>query len=342
MSFHLGESMKYNKLGNSGLLVSEIALGTMIFGEKTIRGTDQKTAIKIIHQFLDQGGNHIDTANVYVAGRSEEIVGKALQGKRDQAVLATKVRFKMGSGPNDQGLSRGHIIKSVEDSLRRLDVSYIDLLYMHCWDPLTPIEESLRAFDDLVSAGKVRYIGVSNFKAWQLMKSLSISQSNGWLQFTAAQYQYSLVERAIEAEISEICQNEGLGIVPWGPLGGGFLTGKYTRGDKPKKGRLSMMPEETEESWERRSQGKNWKIIDKMAAISEEQNLSFAQIALSWVLKQPQVCSVIIGARTLEQLEDNLRTSNLEIPEAELKELTEISQPVLGYPYRFIDLYGQR
>ena len=185
--------MKYNKMGNSGLLVSEIALGTMIFGENTTRGADQKTASKIIHRFLDQGGNHIDTANVYVKGRSEEIVGRAIKGKRDQVVLASKVRFAMGPGPNDQGLSRSHIIKSVEDSLRRLNVDFLDILYMHCWDPLTPLDESLRAFDDLVSAGKTRYIGVSNFKAWQLMKAISSSHANNWLQFTAAQYQYSLV-----------------------------------------------------------------------------------------------------------------------------------------------------
>jgi len=334
--------MKYNKMGNSGLLVSEIALGTMIFGEENIRGTDQKTATKIIHQYLDQGGNHIDTANVYVEGRSEEIVGQALQGKRDQVVLATKVRFAMGSGPNDQGLSRAHILKSVEDSLRRLKVDYLDLLYMHCWDSLTPIEESLRAFDDLVTAGKTRYIGVSNFKAWQLMKSLSTCQTNSWLQFTAAQYQYSLVERGIEEEISEVCLNEGLGIIPWGPLGGGFLTGKYSRGNKPDQGRLSMMPDETEESWKRRSLDRNWLILDKMASISEKSNVSHSQIALAWLLRQPAVCSVIIGSRTLEQLDENLNTLSVEIPNSELDELSELSKPVQGYPYRFIELYGTR
>lgn len=334
--------MEYNRMGNSGLLLSEIALGTMIFGEESSRGTDQKSATNIIHHYLDQGGNHIDTANVYVKGRSEEIVGQALKGKRDQVILASKVRFAMGSGPNEQGLSRSHILKSVDDSLRRLNVDYLDLLYMHCWDPITPIEESLRAFDDLVTAGKIRYIGVSNFKAWQLMKSLTLSQANNWLQFTAAQYQYSLVERNIESEISEICINEGIGIVPWGPLGGGFLTGKYTRGDKPDQGRLSMMPEDTEESWERRSLEKNWLILDKMASISEEYDVSYSQIALVWLLKQPGVCSVIIGARTKDQLTENLETSNIEIPMSEINELTDLSEPVEGYPYRFIKLYGAR
>lgn len=334
--------MKYNQMGQSGLLVSEIALGTMIYGEKTSRGADQKTAISIIHKFLELGGNHIDTANVYAEGRSEEIVGLALKGKRDQAVLATKVRFAIGPGPNDQGLSRSHILKSMDDSLRRLNCDHVDLLYMHCWDPLTPIEESLRAFDDLVTAGKTRYIGVSNFKAWQLMKSLGISHTNNWLQFTAAQYQYNLVERGIEAEFNEICQNEGLGIVPWGPLGGGFLTGKYSRGDKPGQGRLAMMPEETEESWERRSLEKNWGILEKMDQISSEYQISHSQIALSWLLNQPAVCSVIVGARTLDQLEDNMKASQDLLPAEKLDELTSISTPLLGYPYRFIEAYGQR
>src|SRR3990172_11870706 len=190
--------MEYKRLGLSGLLVSELCLGTMIFGEDSSRSTPPDEAEQIIASYLEAGGNHIDTANVYASGRAEEIVGRALRGKRGQAVLATKVRFAMGSGPNDQGLSRYHIFRSVEDSLRRLKTDSIDLLYMHCWDPLTPLEESLRAFDDLVSSGKVSYIGVSNFKAWQLMKALAISDAHGWARFIAAQYQYSLVVRDIE------------------------------------------------------------------------------------------------------------------------------------------------
>ena len=225
--------MKYYPLGRSGLLVSGIGLGTMIFGEHSARSADEPAALRLIHHFLDAGGNHIDTANVYAKGRSEEIVGKAIRDRRQQVVLATKVRFAMGAGPNDAGLSRYHILRSVDDSLRRLQTDVIDLLYMHCWDPLTPLEESLRAFDDLVTAGKVRYIGVSNFKAWQLMKALSISDRCRWARFVAAQYQYSLVERNIESEFSELCLTEGIGITPWGPLGGGFLTGKYRPDQRP-------------------------------------------------------------------------------------------------------------
>lgn len=334
--------MKYNQMGNSGLLVSEIALGTMIFGEDNERGTDKKTAINLIHRYLDQGGNHIDTANVYAKGQSEEIVGEALKNKKSQAVLATKVRFAMGEGPNDQGLSRLHILNSVEDSLRRLQVETIDLLYMHCWDPLTPIEESLRAFDDLVTSGKIRYIGVSNFKAWQLMKGLGISNAQGWIRYTAAQYQYSLVERGIEFEISDLCLNEGLGMMSWGPLGGGFLSGKYQRGDKPQFGRLAMMPEITEESWERRAQERNWQILAVMDDIAVNYKLSHPQIALAWLLEQPGVVSVIIGARTIQQLDENIHTAQISLPEEELERLTEISAPPKGYPYRFMEVYGQR
>ena len=214
--------MKYRKLGNSGLLVSEIALGTMVFGEESQRSTPRNDAIRIIHAFLDEGGNHIDTANVYGRGRSEEIVGQAIHDRRDQVILATKIRFSLGDGPNDQGLSRIHIQKGVEACLKRLNTDVIDLLYMHCWDPFAPLEESLKTFDDLVSSGKVRYIGVSNFKAWQLMKALSLSEQNGWDRFVAAQYQYSLVTRDIEDEFMDLFLSEGVGLVPGAPWVGDF------------------------------------------------------------------------------------------------------------------------
>jgi len=314
----------------------------MVFGEEGSRGTDENTAHRMIHHFLDVGGNHIDTANVYAGGQSEEIVGRAIQNRRDEIILATKVRFPMGEGPNDQGLSRHHIINSVGDSLRRLQTDTIDLLYMHCWDPITPIEESLRAFDDLVTVGKVRYIGVSNFKAWQLMKALDISGANKWARFVAAQYQYSLVVRDIEHEFTDLCLSEGVGITPWGPLGGGFLTGKYHRGDRPQHGRLAMMPEETEESWQRRAIERNWQIQDVMDDIAANYDLSHSQIALAWLLAQPAVSSVIIGIRTPEQLEDNLKTIEAKLPADEIERLNEVSAPEEGYPYRFMRLYGSR
>jgi len=334
--------MKTHPMGNTGLLLSELALGTMIFGEEGQRGTSKKDAVDLIHRYLDRGGNHIDTANVYAGGRSEEIVGEALRGKRSQVVLATKVRFAVGDGPNDQGLSRYHILRSVEDSLRRLNTETIDLLYMHAWDPLTPLEESLRAFDHLVRAGKVRYIGVSNFKAWQLMKSLCISDGHDWVRFQAAQYQYSLVEREIEAEIGDLCQVEELSLIPWGPLGGGFLSGKYQRGDRPESGRLAVMPEKAEEAWQRRALEGNWRILDVMDDIKSSYNYSHPQIALRWLLEQPGVDSVILGVRTAEQLEDNLGAAEIHLPEEEISRLNEISAPQPGYPHRFLEAYARR
>lgn len=335
--------MKYRSLGRSGLRVSELCLGTMVFGEQNDRGTPPQTSANIIDHFLDAGGNHIDTANVYAGGRSEEIVGSALRKKRANVVLATKVRFAMGAGPNDQGLSRVHIMQAVEASLRRLGTDYIDLLYMHCWDPLTPIEESLRAYNDLVSTGKVRYIGVSNFKAWQLMKALAVSDANGWARFVAAQYQYSLVVRDIEREFIDLCQSEGVGITPWGPLGGGFLSGKYQPDQRPKAGRLSKMPDETEEAWHRRATSHNWAIIEAVESIAADHaGATYAQIALAWLLNQPQVDSVILGVRTMEQLEDNLGAAELELSEAELHKLSEASALAESYPYRFIETYGAR
>ena len=331
--------MRYRRLGNCGLLVSELALGTMIFGESSPRSTPPDQAERIIHRFIDAGGNHIDTANVYAAGRSEEIVGRAIQGKRAGLVLASKIRFPTGDGPNDVGLSRYHIIRGVEGSLRRLQVETIDLLYMHCWDNLTPLEESLRAFDDLVSAGKIRYIGVSNFKAWQLMKALGLSDQHGWARFVAAQYQYSLVVRDLEREFLDLCQSEGVGLVPWGPLGGGFLSGKYQRDNPPtapEQGRLATEPDEHEESWIRRSTEQNWRLLDVMNDIVQDYSFTHSQIALAWLLTRPGVSSIIAGVRTLRQLEDNLGALEVELPQDEINRLDEVSAVEEGYPYRFI------
>jgi aryl-alcohol dehydrogenase-like predicted oxidoreductase len=338
--------MRYRPLGQSGLMVSELCLGTMVFGEESSRGTSAYDAERIIARFIDAGGNHIDTANVYADGGSEQIVGEALKGKRKDVVLATKVRFAMGEGPNDEGLSRLHIIKSVEDSLRRLDTDYIDLLYMHCWDPITPLEESLRTFDYLVRAGKVRYIGVSNFKAWQLMKALSLSDTHGWARFVAAQYQYSLVVRDIELEFTDLCLSEGVGITPWGPLGGGFLSGKYKKDERPEleeDGRLAMMEDDSEEAWDKRSTKKNWQILEVMEEIKNiHEGATIAQIALAWLNAQPAVDSVIIGVRTMSQLEDNLKAVDLQLSEDELLRLTKVSAPDKGYPYRFLRKFGIR
>lgn len=337
--------MKFNRLGNTGLLVSDLCLGTMIFGEKSERSTPPDEAERMIHRFIEAGGNHIDTADVYADGRSEEIVGKAIKSQRDQIVLATKVRFPRGNGRNDVGLSRHHILEGVHASLRRLDTDYIDLYFIHCWDPLTPIAESLRAFDDLVSSGKVRYIGVSNFKAWQLMKALSVSDANGWARFVAGQYQYSLVNRDIEYEFTDLFESEGVGLTPWGPLGGGFLSGKYKRGQRPNNaddGRIGVSGDDVEEAWDRRNTERNWNVIDVLGDIAEARNASYSQIALAWVRHQSAIASVIIGVRTMEQLEDNLGAADIVLNRDELDRLDQTSQMPELYPYRFIESYGSR
>lgn len=334
--------MQYNRLGRSGLLTSDLTLGTMLFGDTTAKGTPEKDAQRIIDTYLDAGGNHIDTANVYVQGESERILGRALGSRRQQLILATKVNFPMGDGQNQQGLSRYHIMQEVEHCLERLQTDYIDLLYMHCWDEVTPIEESLRAFDDLVTQGKVRYIGVSNFKTWQLMKAVYTSDRHGWNRFVAAQYQYSLVKRDIEYDLAEACREEGLGLTPWGPLGGGFLSGKYKRGEKPTSGRIATHPDHTEEAWERRNTERNWAIIDEVGVIAEERGLSYPQVALAWLRHQPNVSSVIIGTRTLGQLEDNLGAASVALSEEELDRLDQASALPELYPYRMIEAYGRK
>lgn len=334
--------MKYRKLGKSGLLVSEIALGTMLFGEGQSRSTPEKEAITMVQRFIEKGGNHIDTANVYAGGRSEEIVGKAIKEHRDSLVIATKVRFPTGKGRNDMGLSRYNIMKAAEDSLRRLDTDVIDLYYMHCWDPLTPIEESLRAFDDLVRQGKVRYIGVSNFKAWQVMKALAVSDANGLERFVAGQYQHSLIERHIEYEYIDLFASEGIGGCPWGPLGGGFLSGKYKRGQRPQQGRIATQKESDEEAWERRDLERNWNVVDAVGEIADARGISYPQVALAWLRAQPTISSVIIGARTLDQFEGNMAAAELNLTADELAALDAASALPEIYPYRFIAEYGAR
>lgn len=340
--------MLYKQLGRSGLVVSDLCLGTMIFGEEGSRGTPPDEAERMIQRYLDAGGNYIDTADVYAGGRSEEIVGqtlKGLGGRRGQIILATKVRFETGGDPNGQGLSRHHIVEGVHASLRRLQTDYIDLYYMHCWDPLTPLEESLRAFDDLVRDGKVRYIGVSNFKAWQLMKALAISNSHGWVRFVVAQYQYSLVKRDIEYEFGDLCTSEGVSLTAWGPLGGGFLSGKYRSGLRPQsasEGRIATSPDNEEESWARRATQRNWDILDVVGQIANARGASYAQVALAWLRAQPLVASVILGARTFQQLEDNLGAAEITLTDDELSRLDSASALPELYPYRMIADYGQR
>lgn len=333
--------MKYNTIGNSGLITSNIALGTMIFGEKSGRSTSKNEASRIIDQYLEAGGNHLDTADVYASGISEEIVGASLAGRRKDVIIATKVRFSTRNNVNAQGLSRLHIIEGVEDSLKRLQTDFIDLLYIHCFDPLTPLDETIRALQDLIAAGKVRYIGASNFKAWQLMKAQGLTRDLKANRFIAGQYQYSLVKRDLEYEFFDLFESEGIGLLPWGPLGGGFLSGKYDR-QKPAGGRIATTPDDHEEAWVRRNTEQNWQVIDKLAEIAKRHQTTASQIAIAWILSKKTVSSVIVGVRTPEQLEDNLGANNLKLTSSDLADLDEASSLPELYPYRIIEEYGKR
>lgn len=325
--------MDYRNLGNTGLRVSELCLGCMTFA----RESDEETSQRLIERFVDAGGNFIDTADHYSNGRSEEIVGEVLKGRRQDFIIATKVRFQMGSGPNDLGLSRKHIIDGCEASLRRLQTDYIDLYQAHCWDPYTPLEETLTAFDDLVHSGKVRYIGVSNFTGWQLMKALWLSDRNGWERFVCLQPRYNLVDRHVERELIPICCEEGLGVIPWSPLAGGFLSGKYRR-DKamPESARITHAEPHWPEAMERQGTERNWRVLDIVDQIAEGRGKSYAQVALAWLKAQPGVTAPILGARTVEQLEDNLGCLGWELSSEELRLLDQVGALEAVYPYQFI------
>lgn len=333
--------MKYKQIGKSGLITSNLTLGTMIFGEQSNRSTSEKDALKIIDQYIGEGGNHLDTADVYAGGRSEEIVGTSLKNRRTEIIVSTKVRFKTLNNINGEGLSRLHIMEGVHSSLKRLQTDYIDLLYVHCFDPITPLEETIRSLEDLVRSGKVRYIGISNFKAWQLMKAQGLTQQLNTNYFVAAQYQYSLVKRDMEYEFFDLLESEGLGLLPWGPLGGGFLTGKYSK-ELPTSGRISTTSEETEESWERRNTEKNWTIVDKIHELSAKYKASPSQISIAWILSKNVVSSVILGVRTMEQLKDNMAANNLVLSTEDLAVLDQLSALPELYPYRMIEAYGTR
>jgi aryl-alcohol dehydrogenase-like predicted oxidoreductase len=325
--------VEYRRLGKTGLMVSELCLGCMTFG----RELDEEGSKEIVERFLGAGGNFIDTADVYAEGVSEEITGRAIKGVREDVVLATKVRFPMGDGPNDVGLSRKHVVAGCEASLRRLGTDYIDLYQVHMWDAATPLEETLSALTDLVRQGKVRYIGVSNFTGWQLMKALCTSELKGFERFESLQPQYSLVERNIEREVLPVSREEGLGVIPWSPLGGGFLSGKYRRGERPPQdSRIAEATDDMEEAWARRSTERNWRTLDVIDEISEETGKSYAQISLNWLLRQEDVTAPIIGARRLDQLEDNLQATGWELSAEQVRRLSEASTIEDVYPYRMI------
>ncbi len=329
--------MEYRKLGRSGLVVSELCLGTMTFG----READREESLKMVDSFLGQGGNFIDTADVYNRGVAEEIVGEAIQNRRSEVVLATKVRMKVGPHPNDVGYSRRRIMEGVEASLRRLKTDYIDLYQLHVWDHITPIEETLRTLDDLVSSGKVRYIGCSNFLAWQMMKALGISDFRNFVRFISIQPQYSLVNREMDREVIPLCLEEEVGILPWAPLGGGFLTGKYEPGDTPSFGRFSM-GFTGEYDWENKALRKNFEILDKVKSIAAANQKTPAQVALNWLLEREGVTSPIFGASTMEQLEENMGSVGWRLSQEHWNELHETSKLPSEYPQRFLEKFRRQ
>jgi aryl-alcohol dehydrogenase-like predicted oxidoreductase len=326
--------MEYRQLGHSGLRVSQLTLGTMGFGGsgqfRDVGEIDLDGARRQIDMALDAGVNLIDTADIYSLGASEEIVGQALNGRRDRVLLATKARFAMGPGANDAGLSRHHLIQACEASLRRLQTDHIDLYQVHEWDGQTPLEETLSALDHLRQSGKVRYVGCSNFAGWHVMKALGIANRTALPAFVSQQVYLSLQERSAEYEIVPSAIDQGLGLLIWSPLAGGLLSGKYRRGAPPppgsrRAGEWSEPPVYDED--------KLYDTVDALVEIGEHRGVSAAQVALAWLLARPGITSVIVAARTDQQLADNLAAATLELTPDEHARLEAVSRPPLIYPF---------
>ena len=326
--------MEYRLLGHSGLKVSVLSLGTMTFGgqgkfAKTGQ-TDVEAAQSQIGLCLDAGINLFDTADVYSGGESEVILGKALGGKRNDVLIASKARFPMGDGPNDRGSSRHHILRACEASLKRLNTDYLDLYQLHQWDGQTPLEETLRALDDLVSSGKVRYVGVSNFSAWHVMKTLGVAQASHYIRPVSQQIHYTLQAREAEYELLPAAQDQGLGTLVWSPLAGGLLSGKYRRNQAAPEGTRHLA------DWGEppvRDENALYDVVDVLVDIAEARGVSAAQIALAWLIARPQVTSVIVGARNDTQLQDNLKAADITLTTEEIEKLNAVSQLPLLYPY---------
>ena len=332
--------MQYDTLGDTGLLVSELCFGTMTFGGEgyweAIGRQQQDEADALLEQSFEAGVNFIDTANVYSFGQSEQILGNSLQTldvDPDDIVVATKVRGEVGDGPNEQGLSRYHIFNSVEKSLDRLQLDTIDLLYVHGVDSVTSIREVMRGLNDVVDSGMVRYIGVCNWPAWQVMKAQGIARREGWHEFKAMQYYYSLSSRDVEDALIPLAQSEGLGFMPWSPLAGGFLSGKYTReneqaGGGARRDEFDFPPVDKEQAYD---------IVEVMQTIADDHDATVAEVALAWVRHQSGVTSTIIGAKNTEQLASNLRSAELELTDDDLTRLDEVSATPDRYPFWMVD-----
>lgn len=329
--------MRMNRLGSTGLVVSELCLGAMTFGDTggrfgAIAGLDLAASRELVRQALDGGINFIDTANVYSEGRSEEIVGQALKDlgvRRSDVIVATKAMGPMGQGPNDAGMSRYHLMTQIDASLERLGMDHVDLYQIHGWDPLTPIEETLRTLDDIVRSGRARYIGVSNWAAWQVMKALGISEREGLERFASLQAYYTIAGRDLEREIVPMLRSEGVGLMVWSPLAGGLLSGKYTRGNddrsqgEGRRAAFDFPPVALDRAYD---------VIDAMQAMAKDKGCTVAQVALAWLLYQPVVSTVIVGAKRADQLADNLGACAVELTAAEMETLDRLSALPREYP----------
>ncbi len=354
--------MKYKLLGSTGLRVSELCLGTMTFGgkgwAKMIGSLDQQTVDQVVKKSIDAGINFIDTANVYSEGLAEELTGQAIKNlglNRDDLVIATKVRGQMGQGPNDSGLTRKHILRQVEASLKRLATDYIDLYQIHSFDPLTPWQETLWVLDDLVKSGKVRYIGASNLAAWQLMKALDFANYTRVAAFVSLQAYYTIAGRDLEREVIPLLKDQQLGLLVWSPLAGGLLSGKYKREDVmgkaggqgssgqggPGQGSSGTAGRRTGFDFPPVDKGRAFDILDVLRPMAQSKGVSVAQLALAWLLRQPAVTSVIIGANKMEQLEDNLASINVVFSTEDLQRLDEVSKLPPEYPGWMLDWTGQ-
>src|SRR5229473_2961266 len=327
--------MDYRTLGRSGCSVSSFCLGTMTFGVET----DEQGAHRQLDRFVEAGGTLVDTADVYGDGRSEEIIGRWFAARpadvTDRVVLATKGRFALDDSPNGMGLSAVHLTRALDGSLRRLGVDAVDLYQVHAFDPWTPLEETLRTLDGFVRAGKIRYYGLSNFTGWQLTKAVHLARALNSAEPVTLQPQYSLLVREIEWEIVPAAVDAGLGLLPWSPLGGGWLSGKYKRDERPAGAtRLGEDPNRGMEAYDRRGTERTWNVIDAVQKVAEDRGVSMAEVALAWVTGRPAVTSTILGARTMSQLETNLRSAQLHLTAAETAALDAAGDPQpAGYPY---------
>ena len=332
--------MDYRFMGKTGLKVSEICLGCQTFGW----GADEPSAHALADRFVEAGGNFLDTSNIYNEGKSETMLGSWLKSRnnRAQLVIASKVFFPAGKGPNDTGLSRKHILEQIDASLRRLQTDYIDLYQTHCWDASTPLEETLRALDDLVRLGKIRYIGASNYTASQLTRAIMLSKMHNWVNFDCLQPEYSLLVRSTEWELLPLCRAEGIGVIAWSPLAGGWLTGKYRRGQPPPPDSRVGRVDRWDDLPEQRESERTWQIIDALIEVSRECGKPPSQVALNWLVQQPGVTAPIIGARTLAQLEDNLGSVGWSLNAEQMAKLNKASDIPLPSPYNFIARYTRK